>query len=340
MAVGIGQARAEEDRALDDGLQRLAKEVAGVISREGGEKAVVVGDFIGAPRLRAAGGSGISQLLSAALKAESVAVRDTAPYQLHGTFKAADGRAAKADAFDSVALRIEATVLDGRDRELEKLAINIFGDSPLQFVGGTGNLPTAKPGESSKEREDAKRQAVDAPRAAVVGTQILSTAESPFGIEVLVSKQPRPPHLEAGRAYVDLRKGEEYVVRLYNRAPFEAAVTLTVDGLSMFVFSEEGNFGSQVLVPPGRFVEIPGWYVTKDKTDKFEIGGYADSAAASKLVPSTSVGVITATFHEAVEGSGKDPNATKRGQQIGFSYSEAKRIVKPPIAVVSVRYER
>jgi hypothetical protein len=139
---------------------------------------------------------------------------------------------------------------------------------------------------------------------------------------------------------VNLDRGEEYVVRLYNRAPFEAAITLTIDGLSMFAFSEEGNFGSQVLIPPGRFVEIPGWYVNKTKTDAFEIGGYAESAAASKLLPSTSVGVITATFHESIEGSGKDPKATKRGRQIDLTYKEEKRLVKPAITVVSVRYDR
>jgi len=95
-----------------------------------------------------------------------------------------------------------------------------------------------------------------------------------------------------------------------------------------------------VLIPAGRFVEIPGWYVNNIKTDAFEIGGYADSAAASKLLPSTSVGVITATFHESIQGSGKDPKATKRGRQIDQAYVEEKRLVKPATAVVSVRYDR
>ena len=150
-----------------------------------------------------------------------------------------------------------------------------------------------------------------------------------------MAKQPRKPSLQSGRAFVDLRPGEEYVVRLRNTSPHEAAVTLTIDGLSMFAFSEEGNFGSQVLIPAGRFVEIPGWYVTNEKTDLFEIGSYGESAAAAKLLPSTSVGVITATFHEAVAGSDKDPKATKIGEQIGLAYEEVKRVVKPALATGS-----
>lgn len=339
VALGFVPARGE-DTALADGLARLAKQVVEVIVREGGEKVVVVGDFVGAPRLKAAGGPGLALLLGRALAAEHVAVRDKAPFQVHGTFKNVDGKSAADDAFDSVALRIEANVLDSRDGELARLNINIFGDAPLQFTGGTADLPPAKDGEVLREREDAKRMAVDEPHAAVVGTEIRSSHDSPFGIEVLVAKRARPPHVDGGRAFVNLEKREEYVVRLHNRAPFEAAVTLTVDGLSMFAFSEEGNFGSQVLVAPGRYVEIPGWYVTRDKTDLFEVGGYSESAAAAKLLPVTSVGVITATFHESIEGSGKDPKATKRGRQVGFSYREEKRVVKPPITVVSVRYDR
>jgi len=345
LAAGAGGARGE-DLALADGLARLARGVADVIREErgAGDMAVVIGDFVGAPRLRAAGGAGLALMLGSALQAEKVAVRDAAPFQVQGSFKTVDDRAAAGDRFDSVALRIEAIVLDGRDNELKRLNINVFGDAPLQFVGGTANLPAAKEAETDPQtlaaREEAKRQAVDAPHAVVAGTEIRSGADSPFAIEVLVAGRARPPQLQGGRAFVDLDKGEEYVVRLHNRAACEAAVTLTVDGLSMFAFSEDGSFGSQVLVPAGRFVEIPGWYVTKDKTDLFEIGGYGESAAAAKLLPSTSVGVITATFHESVEGSGKDPKATKRGRQVGLAYREEKRLVKPPITVVSVRYDR
>lgn len=339
-SVVAGSAAEAEDVALADGLSRLAAGVVEVIKKEGGDLAVDVGDFVGAPRLKSAGGPGIALLLADALEAKGVAVREPAPFQLLGTFKTVDGRAAAGDAFNSVALRIEASVLDARDNELQKININVFGDAPLQIAGGTGSLPPAKEGQVSAEREDAKRAAVESPQAAVEGTEVRDAPKSLFGIEVLVNQKPRQPTLQTGRAFVDLDKGEEYVVRLHNRAGFEAAVTLTVDGLSMFAFSEDGSFGSQVLIPPGRFVEIPGWYVSNGKTDAFEIGGYADSAAAQKLVPSTSVGVITATFHEAIEGSGKDPKATKRGRQIGQAYKEEKRVVKPPIAVVSVRYDR
>lgn len=281
LAAGPGRA---EDLALKDGLTRLAKKVVEVIRQEGGggdSMAVVMGDFVGAPRLKAAGGAGLAVLLTAALEAESVAVADRAPFQIQGTFKTVENRAAEGDRFDSVALRIEATMLDGKDNELSRFSINVFGDAPLQFSGGTASLPTTKAGEPDPralaDREEAKRRAIDDPQATILGTEIRSTADSPYGIEVLVAELPRTPSLQSGRAFVELRRGEEYVVRLRNTSPHEAAVTLTIDGLSMFAFSEEGNFGSQVLIPAGRFVEIPGWYVTNEKTDLFEIGSYGES---------------------------------------------------------------
>lgn len=348
LAIGLSAllaARANaEDLALDDGIAKLAAGVVETLRAEGGELAIVVGDFRGVPRLKAAGGPGLQQRLAAALQALKVVVRDGAPYQLVGEFATEEAQAHEADRFQSLALRLQATVLDAKDKELKSFKIRIFGDAPLQFVGGTASLPPTKDGEASSQREQAKIDAVAKPVAALEGAETRAHAESPFGVEVAVHEAgkitPRQPRLQDGRAFVDLEKGEEYVVRLRNRADFEVAVTLTIDGLSMFAFSEEGNFGSQVLVPPGRFVEIPGWYVTREKTDRFQIGGYAQSAAAAKLLPASSVGVITATFSESVAGSGKDPKATARGAQIGFSYREEKRVVKSPTAVVSVRYDR
>ncbi len=354
LGIATGTARADDsaEGALREGLGRLAEKVAKFIEDAGGEKAVVVGDFIAPPRLKASGGKGISQVLEAALKKVNIAVKDKAPFQILGQFTVRDEKQNPGDDFESVSLRLSATLLDRNDEELQKFAISIFGDASLQVTGRSQEFPQ---NAGPKETEERKREAIDHPHAVIVGSETRTTAESPFGVEVRVrqgmsdASQPRAPVLKEGLSFVPLSKGEEYIVRLHNRADFETAVLLTVDGLTMFAFSEEGNFGSQVLVPPGKFVDIPGWFVTKDKTDAFEITSYAKSAAASRGV-TTKLGTITASFSAAWDPAKSPPvdeaspksadTATGRGRQIEKKYVEVKRVVGRLRAVVSVRYDR
>ena len=152
-----------------------------------------------------------------------------------------------------------------------------------------------------------------------------------------------------GQPFVKLSRGEEYVVRLTNRAKFEVAVTLTIDGLSMFAFSKEGNFGSQVIVSAGQSVDIPGWYITRDDTDAFEITSYSKSAAASKGL-SGGVGVITASFAAAWDPAAKPPAdeagakgpdaATGKGRRIAQKYESVRRVTGRVRSLVSIRYAR
>jgi hypothetical protein len=215
---------------------------------------------------------------------------------------------------------------------------NVFGDAPLQFIGGTGTLPVSVEGKPSPERAQAIEDAIQEPTTSLSDAETRPAADSPFGVEVLVAGQARVPSVIDGRSFVDLSRGEEYSVRLHNQSDKEIAVTLTIDGINMFAFSEFGDFSGQVLVPPQSHITVPGWVITTTKTDAFTITGYAESAAKELLVSESEVGVITAMFSETVEGSGRDPNATARGRQIGKAYKKVNRVVKQPIAVVSVRY--
>ncbi|TVQ01854.1 MAG: hypothetical protein EA381_04490 [Planctomycetaceae bacterium] len=339
----IASASANQD--LQEGLSRLAKAVKTSLEDEGVD-AVNVGDFIAPPRLQSGSGTGLKLQIVEALKAAGVRVEATAPTQLIGRFTVREEQERDEDAFESIALRITATLLDRDDEELARLNISVFGDSALQLVGAQGSLP---PTNAPREREASKREAIEAPLPTIAGNEVRTSADSPFGLEVLVTRgsgaEPRRPELEpAGdrgqRAFVRLANGDEYVVRLHNRSATEVAVTLTIDGLSMFAFSETGNFGSQVLVPPGGRVDIPGWFINDRLTDAFEVSGYAKSAAASVGVPVTDVGTITAAFYESVPGSEKDAQATARGRQIEKRYVQVKRIIKDLQAVISVRYHR
>jgi hypothetical protein len=166
---------------------------------------------------------------------------------------------------------------------------------------------------------------------------------------VLVGGGPRPPEDIGGRSFVPLEQGEEYTVRLHNRAPFEAAATLTIDGLNLFTFSQAGKFGGAVLVSPGGFVDIPGWFITLERSDAFLITSYPESAAGQQGV-TTNVGTITVSFAAAWDPAANPPAdevnpksadaATGRGRPIEKKYVEVKRVTGRTRAVVSVRYNR
>lgn len=152
------------------------------------------------------------------------------------------------------------------------------------------------------------------------------------------------------RAFIPLEKAEQYVTRLHNRSTNDAAVLLTVDGLTIFAFSTEGNFGSQVIVPAGRFVDVTGWYFAADDTRAFLLTSYPESAVGKKGIPTTSVGVITATFAASWKPSATAPNdevgarsadtATGIGEKTGQRWVSEPRVIGKPRSVVSVRYNR
>ncbi len=52
---------------------------------------------------------------------------------------------------------------------------------------------------------------------------------------------------------------------------------------------------ARLIVFAGKHVDVPGWYITRNKTKAFEISGYEDSVA-KRVGNTTSIGTITATF--------------------------------------------
>jgi hypothetical protein len=332
---------------LEEAAKRIAVHVAEVL-REQKETAIIVGDFTAPPRLKASGGAGVRQLVIKAMIAEKIDVRDDARLQMVGSFANTEEEN-RADG--EIGLQVKAQLLDENDREVDKFNIKVFGAAALQITGGTAELPPDAPPEKRKEIQDA---AIKKPEAAIVGTETRAIDNSTYGVEVLVNDGAdlvsRQPKIVAGRSFVPLHRGEKYVVRLHNRSTIEAAVLLTIDGLSMFSFSTEGNFASQVIVAPGSSADVTGWYFAGDDTRAFLITSYPDSAAGKKGVPTSSVGVITATFAATWEPEDDPPadetgargsdTATGIGERTGQRWVPINRVIGKPRSIVSVRYNR
>ena len=364
LATTVASRTTNADPFLREGLKRLAASVKEQLKKNGYNE-VTVGDFI-ARNVKASSGPGLSLQIAQQLKALDVSVKEKAPVLLSGKFSITEQKEFADSRFPSLVLKIRAElVLKDADEELAFITIPVFGDAVDQTAGNTVELPIDK---DAAERQRRRRDAIRNPSAFVAGNETRASANSHFGIEIRVVKQrkklpngaavvtsteARTPDAKVlaaeGRSFARLDKRDEYIVRLYNRAPFEAAVTLTIDGLNMFTFSKESNFVSQILIPPGKFVEIPGWYITSTDTDAFLITGFPDSAVANLGVTSQ-VGAITAQFHAAWDPKDKPPKdevnpksantATARGRQIEQKYEKVKRVVGRSRAVVTVRYNR
>lgn len=118
-----------------------------------------------------------------------------------------------------------------------------------------------------------------------------------------------------------MKRGETYAVRLINDSDQDAAVALSIGGLSLFTFNDEGENLVHVMVPARKAALIPGWYRTKGKVNQFKVVGYAESPAAQLLAPTASVGTITAVFAVAWK-KGAEPPADELAARLMLNRGE------------------
>jgi hypothetical protein len=218
------------------------------------------------------------------------------------------------------------------------------------FLGLTGEL---SPDANLKARLKQCQAMLDEPKAFVAGSRIAPAAESPYALEVVVDDAARPAELKQGRAYVELKKGERYAIRVHNQSEHPTAVTLTIDGLSLFAFSAKKY--RHVVVPAKRSGMIYGWFRTPELADSFEVTEYSKSAAAQLLPGTPKLGCITATFaacwpkdapplkeerYANLAVTRGDKLATGRGPVVKTGFEEVELQVGAVRASISVRYTR
>src|SRR4029434_6093340 len=90
------------------------------------------------------------------------------------------------------------------------------------------------------ERNAEIEKSLDKPKVNVQGARVSAAADSPYAVEVWAAPrrgakyQPRTATVKDGLAFVPLSRGEVFGVRLINKSPLDAAVTLTIDGLNLY----------------------------------------------------------------------------------------------------------
>jgi hypothetical protein len=142
---------------------------------------------------------------------------------------------------------------------------------------------------------------------------------------------------------------------MHNQSEYDAAVRLSIDGLSIFRFSELRNPDGQpryqfYVIPKGQSIELKGWHKTNEKVSSFRVTSYAESAAAS-IQHEQNIGTITATFSAAWPKDGPRPqdedtiakgsgNATGFGPVVTQLAKEVERQEGKLRASISLRYTR
>jgi hypothetical protein len=197
--------------------------------------------------------------------------------------------------------------------------------------------PMSTPGHLKTVKEQ-----IDNPRKPYVvgGTRLYSGPDSNFSIEVLVK--------ESGGAFksrqisvpqnlmpqIDLRLGEEFVVKVYNETnDYDAAAQLELDGISFAAFSEINSWKERKSWIVPRLSEtskkgpmpIPGFLIDKKTLRPFRVDS-AENSSVEGLPPALEHGTIAVRIFAAWKEDEPEPQINKL-----ISSAGGERIVPGPV---------
>jgi len=341
-------ARGDDDLARE--MSEVARQVKFLLDQKG-QDAIAVGDFHGPARLASSSGPAIGKAIAEALQGMGVAVRRKAELEINGEYRDVEDRSSR-----RLAVQIKARVVDRSGAEVVALEPRgIF--SVALFATLTGLTVELSPDATEERRKKELEDASDRPRAHLAGARVSASPGSPYAVEVLVRRggdyAPRAAIKDGdGFAFVKIRRDEVYAVRLINDSPHEAVVTLSIDGLSVFAFSERRDYTHWLVASHGTLT-VPGWHRTNQVSDSFVVTEYAKSAVAEALPSSSGVGTITATFAAAWPRGGDPPadeasapkgtrsgDATGKGPPVSTEFVDVVREIGRVRSAVSVRYTK
>jgi hypothetical protein len=129
-----------------------------------------------------------------------------------------------------------------------------------------------------------------------LATNVFAAGTSGFGLQVLVSGEPRPEYDARGNVYVEAIRGSEYSLRVTNPTPYRVAVALTVDGLNTIDAKHtDARTASKWVLEPYESTVISGWQVNGESARSFFFTGERDSYG-NALGQTQNLGVIEAVF--------------------------------------------
>ena len=332
-------------------LKAVAQSISKFLEKEG-EEAIAIGQFSSPPQLAATGGLGIVQVLSEELAALKIAVKRRAKLGLQGAFRPDSDPMSQRPA-----ARVDVTIVNDVGAEL--IAFTHYISESKDVAALLGLTVALDPNLPQKAHDEQLAQSITTPGGALQQHTLRAAPDSPYGVEIWVKGaddyEPRALSLDEGLAFVQLQKADLYAIRIINDSPHDAAVSISIDGVNLFAFSEHKGYSNLILTKEKQSALVKGWFRTLEKSDAFKITGYAESAAAELLQDSSQIGTITAAFAACWPKDQPPPSdelkfkfasrgagdlATGRGPSISQKYEEAVRMIGEPRAVLSVRYSK
>jgi hypothetical protein len=313
------------------------------------EDAIAVGAFTGPAHCPASAGPGIKQILIEELQRLNVQVKRQANLEIKGDYRDVMDRNSEV-----LALRLKASVLDRSGDVVVDLDRRIEDRDVLAQVLGI-TRPDLGGGRTPKQESADLKKRLDKPSVDIFNARIQADRKSKYAIEIQVKESgafmSRMPAADEGLAFVPIKRGEVFAVKLINDSDFDAAVELTLDGLGMFAFSDNRSYRF-VMVPKNSSSVIKGWHRTNAVSDEFLITDYPNSAVKELLANPDNIGTITATFSAAWPKGAKPPldessnfrdpfnPAIGRGQPVSAPFTEVVRERGRVRDVISVRYRK
>lgn len=367
-SFALVQIPADASTEIQKELVDVAKSIAGVLSQRN-ENRIAVGQFTGPSRMPSSSGPAIAKALSDELGKLGIMVSRRAPLEVKGDYLAVVNERNRGPA-----ALLKGRMLDATGTVVYEFEKGFSNDATVAALFGlTVEIP---PNESPRETRKRLRESIDEPKAtissgappsdlppaealpvekpAVANTRLSAGSGSPYQIEVLVKTpkgyEPRPLTDDEGLAFAPIQKEETYAIRIYNNSPYDAAVTVSVDGLNLFSFSENPAYKQLGIVILGAKSSgtIYGWHRTNETSDSFLVTEYSKSAAA-ELKQTADLGTITCSFCAAwPQGTEPPPDelvkrgdtATGRGASVAAKYQEVARQIGRMRAACSIRYTK
>jgi hypothetical protein len=304
------------------------------------QRSVSMGTFT-CSRSRHANGELLARLLGEELGKLGVTVKDRGAVGIAGSFRLVADKETKRSM-----VKVTITLEDREGKVGKPMQVDFFEAEVVTLLFPEPSV-LPKPGvvPDPKDLEEGKAHVED--------TLIRASKSGKYAVEVLVVDSPTEktqqadytavkPRLDDGRAFVDIRQGQAYAVRLINDSDQDAAVALSIDGLNSFRFLEvDGKRVSgptHVLVRAKSKVAVLGWQTGPKEVSRFLVTERDKGAWVGHASPA-GVGRIVAQFHacwSADEGPPKDEPRARAGTRSasGLSTGMGDK-VKSPIKTVS-----
>ncbi len=193
-----------------------------------------------------------------------------------------------------------------------------------------------------------------------VDSEVTTSKSNPYAVEILVKKKgsdqfaPTPAETNDDQVFVALENGDVFRVRVHNRSHYDAGVTVALDGLSSFEFSNNQAYKKldKWFVPRNSAVDIPGWHKSNAANGRmtfheFEVVPHGESPA-SQINRTAAIGTITVAFCAAWEDDQEPPPehlapietmGVGKGKLFQAEAREVKMNFGQVRTVISIRYD-